>query len=59
MNNWTTRAMRRRIESMEDFERMMREHEPLLMNWFDFHGLSSGIDAGFINKVKLTIGKNH
>lgn len=51
--------MRSRIAPMKDFARMMREHEPLLMNWFDSQGLSSGIVEGFNNKVKLTTRKSY
>ena len=57
LKDWTTRAMRSLIAPMKDFARMMREHEPLLMNWFDSQGLSSGIVEGFNNKVKLTTRK--
>ena len=57
LKDLTTRAMRSRIEPMKNFVRMMREHEPLLMNWFDSQGLSSGIVEGFNNKVKLTTRK--
>ncbi len=36
---------------------MLRKHEPLLLNWFESQGVSSGIVEGFTNKAKLTMRK--
>ena len=33
------------------------KHEPLLLNWFESQGLSSGVVEGFNNKAKLTMRK--
>jgi len=33
------------------------KHEPLLLNWFESKGLSSGVVEGFNNKANLTMRK--
>ncbi|MDZ4851904.1 MAG: transposase, partial [Pirellulaceae bacterium] len=35
----------------------LRNHEALLLNWFESKGLSSGVVEGFNNKAKLTMRK--
>ncbi|MFM2218250.1 MAG: hypothetical protein RL240_2568, partial [Planctomycetota bacterium] len=40
-------------------DKMLERHEPLLLNWFEARGLSSGIVEGFNNKAKLTVRKSY
>ena len=48
---WCFRAMRSRLEPMKRVARMLRAHEPLLLNWFRAKGeLSSGPVEGLNNK---------
>ena len=56
LDRWCFRIMRSRIEPMKKVARMLRQHCPLLMNWFRAQGaLSSSV--GFNNKLKLTTRK--
>lgn len=58
LDKWCTKTMRSQIEPMKKVARMLRNHRPLLMNWFRAKGLySSGIVEGFNNKAKLTTRK--
>jgi Transposase len=57
LNDWCTRANRSGIEPMKRMAKMLERHEPLLLNWFEARGLSSGIVEGFNNKAKLTVRK--
>jgi transposase len=59
LDAWCNRAMRRKIEPMKKFVKMVRKHRQLLMNWFKSQGLSSGAVEGFNNKVKLTVRKSY
>ena len=38
LDAWCERAMRSRLEPMKKMARMLRAHEPLLMNWFRVRG---------------------
>nr|VFK47897.1 MAG: Transposase [Candidatus Kentron sp. TC] len=50
--------MRLRIEPMKRVARMLKNHRPLLLNWFRAKGqFSSGIVEGLNNKAKLTTRK--
>ncbi len=42
---------------MQKIAKTLRKHEPLLLNWFESQGLSSGVVEGFNNKAKLTMRK--
>ncbi len=58
LDKWCTRTMRSKIEPMKKIARMLRQHRPLLLNWFRAKGqLSSGVVEGFNNKAKLTTRK--
>ncbi len=58
LERWCKRTMRSRIEPMKKVARMLRTHQPLLLNWFRAKGaLSSGVVEGFNNKVNLTTRK--
>ncbi len=55
LDKWCTKAMRSKIEPMKKVARMLRNHRPLLLNWFRAKGqLSSGVVEGFNTKAKLT-----
>nr|VFK51628.1 MAG: Transposase [Candidatus Kentron sp. TC] len=50
--------MRLRIEPMKRVARMLKNHRPLLLNWFRAKGqFSSDIVEGLNNKAKLTTRK--
>lgn len=60
LRQWCTRTMRSKLEPMKKIARTLREHETLLMNWFEAHGeLSSGIVEGLNNKAKVTMRKSY
>ena len=55
MDAWCERALRSRLTPMMKVARMLRRHEPLIMNWFRAKGeLSSGAVEGLNNKVRVT-----
>ena len=46
--------MRSRLEPMKKVARMLRRHQPLILNWFLAKGeLSSGVVEGLNNKVRV------
>ena len=51
------RANQSQIEPMQKMAATLLKHEPLLLNWFESQGLSSGVVEGFNNKAKLTMRK--
>jgi transposase len=54
LNDWTFRAMRSRLEPVKKIARMLRRHQPLILNWFRAQGmLSSGAVEGMNNKLKV------
>ncbi len=58
LDKWCTKTMRSKIEPMKRVARMLRRHQPLLMNWFKAKKqFSSGIVEGFNTKAKLTTRK--
>ena len=58
LDRWCFRTMRSRIEPMKKVAPMLRQHRPLLMNWFRAKGaLSNSVVEGFNNKLKLTTRK--
>ena len=55
MDEWCRRAMRSRLEPMKKVARMLRRHEPLILNWFRAKGeISSGAVEGLNNKIRVT-----
>lgn len=51
---WCFRAMRSRLEPMKRVAKMLRAHEPLILNWFRAKGeLSSGPVEGMNNKIRV------
>ena len=60
LDRWCKRTMRSRIEPMKKIARSLREHRPLLLNWFRAKGtMSSGTVEGFNNKAKLTLRRSY
>ena len=57
---WCFRAMRSRLEPMKRVARMLRAHEPLLLNWFRAKGeLSSGPVEGLNNKIRVVTRRSY
>ena len=57
---WCTRAMRSQLEPMKQVARMLRRHEPLLLNWFRAKGeLSSGAVEGLNNKIRVVTRRSY
>ena len=60
LDEWTTLAMRSRIEPMKKFARTLRNHRELLLNYFRAKKrFSSGVVEGLNNKVKVTMRKSY
>ena len=52
--------MRSRLEPMKKVARMLRRHEPLLLNWFRAKGeLSSGAVEGLNNKIRVVTRRSY
>ncbi len=57
---WTTRALRSRLEPMKKVARMLRSHQPLLMNWFKAKGeISAGAVEGLNNKIRVVTRRSY
>ena len=57
---WCARAMRSRLEPIKQFVRMLRRHQPLIMNWFKAKKqYSSGIVEGLNRKINLVTRKSY
>lgn len=60
LDYWTERAMRSRLEPMKRVARMLRKHEPLLLNWFKAKGeISSGAVEGQNNKIRVVTRRSY
>ena len=61
LNEWIHKAMRSRIKPMKQVAKMLRNHKPLIINWFKVKGvrLSSSPVEGLNNKAKVTIRKSY
>jgi transposase len=60
LDEWTRRVMRSRLEPMKKVARTLRNHQPLILNWFRDKGdVSSGAVEGLNNKVKLVTRKSY
>ena len=54
LKDWTFKAMRSRLEPVKKIARMLRRHQPLILNWFRANGkISSGAVEGLNNKLKV------
>jgi transposase len=58
LKGWYHRVLRSRIEPLKKVARMLRAHEPLLLNWFRARKqISSGPTEGLNNRLHLTLRK--
>jgi len=58
LESWVTRTLQTDLEPMKKVARMLRNHKPMILNWFKAKGrLSSGAVEGMNLKAKLTIRK--
>ena len=54
LDYWTQRAMRSRLEPLKKVARMLRSHEPLILNWFKAKGeIATGATEGLNNKIRV------
>jgi transposase len=57
---WCSRAMRSRLEPMKKVARMLRAHEPLILNWFRAKGeISNGAVEGLNNKIRVVTRRSY
>lgn len=60
LDYWCFRAMRSRLEPMKKVARMLRAHEPLILNWFRAKGeLSTGAVEGLNNKIRVVTRRSY
>lgn len=60
LKKWCTRAMRSRLRPIKDFVKTIRNHQPLIMNWFKAKkAFSSGTIEGLNRKVNLVTRKSY
>jgi transposase len=60
LDYWTNRALRTRLEPMKKVARMLRKHQPLLLNWFKARGeVASGAVEGLHNKLRVVTRRSY
>ena len=60
LDYWCFRAMRSRLEPMKKVARMLRAHEPLILNWFRAKGeISNGAVEGLNNKIRVVTRRSY
>jgi transposase len=60
LDRWCTRTMRSKIEPMKKVAKTLRNHKPLILNWFRAKkAFSSGVVEGLNNKAKVTTRKSY
>jgi transposase len=60
LDYWCFRALRSRLEPMQKVARMLRAHEPLILNWFHAKGeISSGAVEGLNNKIRVVTRRSY
>lgn len=60
LKKWCARAMRSKLDPMKKFVRTLRNHQPLLMNWFKAKkAYSSGAVEGLNRKINLVTRKSY
>jgi transposase len=58
LHRWFHRALRSRLEPVKRVARTLRDHEPLLLNWFRANKqISSGPTEGLNHRLQLTLRK--
>lgn len=60
LDYWCSCAMRSRLEPMQKVARMLRAHQPLLLNWFKAKGeISNGTVEGLNNKIRVVTRRSY
>jgi transposase len=60
LDYWCYRAMRSRLEPMQKVAKMLRAHEPLILNWFRAKGeISNGAVEGLNNKIRVVTRRSY
>lgn len=60
LDYWCHRAMRSRLEPMKKVAKMLRVHEPLILNWFRAKGeISNGAVEGLNNKIRVVTRRSY
>lgn len=60
LQSWCARAMRSRLKPMQKVARMLRAHQPLLLNWFRAkREISSGAVEGLNNKIRVVTRRSY
>jgi transposase len=60
LDYWCARALRSRLEPMQKVARMLRKHEPLILNWFKAKKqYSSGAVEGLNNKIRVVTRRSY
>ena len=60
LEQWYTAAMRSRLEPMKKVARMLRDHKPLILNWFEAREqVSLGAVEGLNNRLKANLRKSY
>lgn len=60
LDYWCFRALRSRLEPMQKVARMLRAHEPLILNWFRAKGeISAGAVEGLNNKLRVVTRRSY
>lgn len=60
LDYWCARAMRSRLEPMKKVARMLRAHEPLILNWFRAKKeISNGAVEGLNNKIRVVTRRSY
>jgi transposase len=60
LDYWTQRAMRSRLEPLKKVARMLRSHEPLILNWFKAKGeIATGATEGLNNKIRVVTRRSY
>jgi len=60
LDEWCRQTMRSRIEPLKKIARSLRQHRPLILNYFKAQKtLSSGVVEGLNNKAKVTMRRSY
>jgi transposase len=60
LDYWCFRAMRSKLEPIKRVARMLRTHEPLILNWFRAKGeISNGAVEGLNNKIRVVTRRSY
>jgi transposase len=60
LDYWCYRAMRSRLQPLHKVARMLRTHEPLILNWFRAkREISSGAVEGLNNKIRVVTRRSY